>query len=435
MKKRISISTRYPRYWQYADQPVLLLGGSCEDNLFQIDGLAEHLDLLQAAGGNYIRCTMSSRDDGNVWPFEQVGGKYDLEKPSAEYWARLERCLQLCYERDIIAQIEVWDRFDFSRDPWQSNPYNPKNTDTYSAADTGLADSYPKHPGTNVQPFFYSVPEEQNNTLLLKYQHLFVDGLMAHSLSFPNVLYCMDNETSGSPRWGAYWSEYIKAAAKAKGVAVHTTEMWDAWDVRADEHKATIEHPETYSFIDLSQNNQTEGQANWDNMQAVRASLADSPRPVNNVKIYGAEAKHHHDEVHGQQCFWRAVFGGVAAARFHRPPTGLGLDSRVQHHIRSMRMVQEQFSDWFAAEPANELLSGREENSCYCRALAGRQIAVVFFARTAATVDVSSIKGARRVRWLDVPTSAWTAEEPAGEGDRLELKALGEGFQVAVVSA
>jgi hypothetical protein len=46
--------------------PVLLLGGSVEDDLFQIAGIAAPLDLLQAVGGNYFRCTTSSRDRRRV---------------------------------------------------------------------------------------------------------------------------------------------------------------------------------------------------------------------------------------------------------------------------------------------------------------------------------------------------------------------------------
>lgn len=435
VQDRIGIDPMYPRYWNLNGHPVLLLGGSREDNLFQVPDIEEQLDLLHAAGGNYIRCTMSSRDEGDVWPLEMRDGLYDLDIPSEEYWARFDRCMRLCRERGIVAQIEVWDRFDFSRDPWQLNPFNPKNNRNYAAGDIGMAEEYPDHPGKNVQPFFYSVPGEQHNERLLAYQHQFVDQLMAHSLDLPNVLYCMDNETSGSPNWGAYWSEYIKGAAKAAGVTVHTTEMWDAWDVTADEHKATVDHPETYSFVDLSQNNQTEGQANWDNMQAVRASLSKMPRPINNVKIYGAEAKIHHDEMHAQQSFWRAVFGGVAAARFHRPPTGLGIDERVQHHIRSMRMVQECFADWFAAEPANELLSDREENSCYCRAQQGSCIAVVFFGAAGTTVDLTPLGGAGTARWLDVASSAWRGDGSPVSGGPVELSPPDGGFQVAVVTA
>ena len=35
-KGRIGVYKENPRYWQYKGRPVLLLGGSVEDNLFQI---------------------------------------------------------------------------------------------------------------------------------------------------------------------------------------------------------------------------------------------------------------------------------------------------------------------------------------------------------------------------------------------------------------
>ena len=65
----LSISQRYPQYWALNGQPTMLLGGTVEDNLFQITGLENHLDLLASVGGNYVRNTMSSRDEGNQWPF------------------------------------------------------------------------------------------------------------------------------------------------------------------------------------------------------------------------------------------------------------------------------------------------------------------------------------------------------------------------------
>ena len=71
-KERIQPYSGSRSYWQYRGRPVLLLGGSVEDNLFQIPHLKEHLDLLHAVGGNYIRCTMSSRDPGDVWPLSLI---------------------------------------------------------------------------------------------------------------------------------------------------------------------------------------------------------------------------------------------------------------------------------------------------------------------------------------------------------------------------
>ena len=58
-KDRIQIYKENPRYWQYKGEPILLIGGSVEDNLFQIPNLKEHLELLKSVGGNYVRSTMS----------------------------------------------------------------------------------------------------------------------------------------------------------------------------------------------------------------------------------------------------------------------------------------------------------------------------------------------------------------------------------------
>ena len=167
-----------PRYWQFRGQPVLLLGGSKDDNLFQIPDLKEHLDDLRAAGGNYIRNTMSDRPDKGfeVYPFKQLaGGKFDLEQWNDEYWHRFENMLRWTAERDIIVQIEVWDRFDYSTKNWEPHPYNPKNNVNYTYAQSGFAEHYPDHPGQNKQPFFFTTPKQRNNRVVLKYQQRFAE--------------------------------------------------------------------------------------------------------------------------------------------------------------------------------------------------------------------------------------------------------------------
>jgi hypothetical protein len=63
-----------PRYWQYHGRPVLFVGGTDDDNLFQWpkEKLVRHLDEMCAAGGNQIRNTMSDRDKGNLRAFAEV---------------------------------------------------------------------------------------------------------------------------------------------------------------------------------------------------------------------------------------------------------------------------------------------------------------------------------------------------------------------------
>jgi hypothetical protein len=408
-----------PFYWQYKGQPVLLLGGSREDNLFQIPDIVQHLDLLQSVGGNYVRCTMSSRDEGDVWPFERdpSTGLYDLNVPGVEYWRRFERLLRLTAERDIIAQFEMWDRFDFARAPWQDNPYNPVNNVNYTADESGLVPEIHTHPGQRESAFFRSVPALENNETILRYQHVQVDKMLSISLQHGHVLYCMDNETNESPEWGGYWARYIRIKAAAASVGVETTEMWDAHNLLDGEHSATFDHPEIYSFVDISQNNHRPANEHWENPQEIRRRIVASGhiRPMNSVKIYGANSGRYGSTRDAQERFWRNILGGLASSRFHRPPAGLGLNEIVQAHVRSLRTLTDQM-DVTTCEPHNDLLGNRSWNEAYCCANPGVEYAVFYPDGGNVLLDVSDAGDkALRVRWLDIRASRWTGQASAAE--------------------
>jgi hypothetical protein len=285
---------------------------------------------------------------------------------------------------------------------------------TYTAEETGLPEAVNSHPVKTENNFFWSVPEENNQRIVLKYQQKFVDKMLSYSLKYGHVLYCMDNETSVTPAWGEYWANYIKAKAAEVGVAVETTEMWDAWDLSHQQHRATADHPETYSFCEISQNNHQKGETHWLNAQKFRAAL--SPvRPINNVKIYGADTGRFGTDQDGLERFWRNIFGGLASARFHRPTSGLGLNELAQAHIKSMRMLTDEM-DIFSCEPHNDLLSDRKENSAYAIANPGREYAVYFPNGEAVNIDLAAARGILKVRWLDIGKSEWAKEEAlAGE--------------------
>ena len=273
-------------YWQYKGEPVLLIGGTNNDNLFQIDYLESHLDSLKLVGGNYVRNTMSDRDKGDLKACAKTNeGLYDIRRWNDKYWEKFEELLRLTNERDIFVQIEIWDRFDHSRQEWLNDPFNPKNNINYTYETSGFDSLYPNHPNDNKQPFFFTVPALQNNVQVLQYQQAFVKKLLSYSLQYNNVLYCIDNETSADNEWATYWSDFIKKEAGKKIVCI--TEMWDHWDVFNEMHKRTMDHPERYSFVDISQNSHQIGYANWLNAQKVFEYLNTSPRPVNSTKIYG----------------------------------------------------------------------------------------------------------------------------------------------------
>lgn len=425
-------------YWQYKGSPVMLLGGSDEDNLFNHpnlppDGLEAHLDLLVSVGGNYVRNTMSSRDPGNVWPFYQDPDTqlYDLERMGDPFWRRFERFLAMTAERNIIVQIELWDRFDYAREPWDVNPFNPKNNVNYSSAESGLPVEITTHPGKKENPYFRSVPQLEDNVMVRRYQDAVVAKLLSISLAFPHVLYCVSNETNESPYWGAYWADFIRRTAADAGIGVEVTEMWDAWDLAGEEHRHTFDHPERYSFVDISQNNHQRGQAHWENMQSARERLAMLPRPMNSVKIYGGHP-HGGGLEEGTHKFWRNILGGLASARFHRPTSGAGLSPLAQTHLRSARMAVEEM-DLFTAHPANALLLDRGENAAYCMAAVPHTYAVYFPAAGSATLNLSPAPNPLRLQWLEILENRWLDGQSVDSGSSLRLKTPGQGQWLALV--
>lgn len=434
---RIQPYSENPRYWQYKGEPVLLLGASDQDNLFNHPdiwpfGLESHLDLMKKNGGNYVRNTMSSRDHGNPWPFgKNEDGLYDLTAWNDEYWDRFEDFLRMTYDRDIIVQIEIWDRFDYARDPWQLNPYNPKINVNYTADESGLSEVIETHPGQLENPFFRTPPGFEDNPVVLGYQRAHMEKILSISLKYPHILYCISNETNESPLWSDYWAEFILDMAEEMGVSVQVTEMWDAWDLSDPQHDATFNKPELYSYVDISQNTHQRGQVHWDNAQKVRNErLADGKRPMNNVKIYGG-THHGHSFEEGTNKLWRNIFGGFATSRFHRSssmfnPSGIGLLPLAQVQLLSMRMFTDEM-DVFASEPASHLLSDREENEAYVFAETGRQYAVYFPDGGSVLLDLSDVQENLSVRWLDIMNSEWHQRSTTRGGDSLRLTPPGSG--------
>lgn len=422
-KDRIQIYKENPRYWQYMGEPILLIGGSVEDNLFQIPNLREHLELMKSVGGNYVRSTMGWNDEGNIPPFKKVGEKYDLNQWDEEFWNRFQNFIKWTHEMDIIVQIEVWGTFTYYRESWLANPFNPKNNTNYTEEKSGLPTVVNSHPVATKNNFFWSVPKERNQKTVLKYQEKFVDKLLSETLPYGHILYCMDNETAVTASWGEYWATYIQKKAQEAGRGVETTEMWDPWDLSHEKHKATFDHPETYSFCDISQNNHQKRQRHWDNAQKIRAQI-DPIRPINNIKIYGANGGRFGSTRDGLERFWRNVFGGFASARFHRPDSGVGLTEIAQAHLKSMRMITDEM-DVVNCEPNNRLLSNREDNEAYVIANPGQEYAVYF--PKGGSVDLNLSDGKKpdaktvKLRWINIGKSEWKLEKEIPFKDSITL--------------
>jgi len=449
--------TENPFYWEYKGKPVVLLGGTWQDNLFNHpEGLEDHLDKLVEVGGNYIRNTMSSRNVDNVWAFAKLeSGLYDLDKWNEEYWQRLENLLNLTYERDIIVQVELWDPHDHFRDlkggGWSFQPFNPVNNITYTAVQSQLPTSveYSPVPVPTPHAFFRTVPDLDDNKLVLDYQKKYIDKILSITLTYPNVLYCINNETGAHLEWGDYWINHLHKRAQELNVVIHTTDMRRNNDITADDHLFIYQHPERYTFVDISQNNSNNiptGQLHWDRMQEARKLLAElGVRPMNNVKIYSREDGTH---INGPQRFWRLIFGGCASARFHRPYPledgpehhyalsyhGLGLHPDAQMNIRSARMFIDSI-EIFSCIPSNHLLSMRETNEAYCLAEEGKQYALYFPNGGEVYIDLSQLKNMGTIQWLDINESIWSQNEEIRGKDHVKITSPGQGQWVALIMA
>jgi hypothetical protein len=430
-----------PFYWQYKGKPVLLLGGSWQDNLFNHPiGLAAHLDLLVSVGGNYVRNTMSHRNVGNLFAFAQdEEGRFDLNRFNPEYWDRFENFLKLTHERDVIVQIEIWDPHDFYRDReayggWSHQPFNPLRNINYTPDDSGLPTeiAYGVTPSPSAHAFYRTVPALDNNERVLAYQRAFVDRLLDHSLKYPHVLYTMNNEIGELNAWGDYWAGRVRQRAEEVGVTVYTADMRRNHNIRTDDHRHLYDRPELYTFLDISQVTGSKGQSHYDDIVFVREYIEQRPRPINNVKNYGA-AKHGGEESVARFC--RMIFAGGASSRFHRPypletpndhegatQWGLGLCPRAQTIIRAMREFEGAF-DLFRAAPRNDLLSDREADEAYLLALPGEQYALYFPAGGSVTLDLSDASGEMVLRRLDVDSAEWRQEGAASGGDKISIAA------------
>jgi hypothetical protein len=242
----------------------------------------------------------------------------------------------------------------------------------------------------------------------------------------------MDNETSAEEAWGAYWAARINQRAREAGKQVCVTEMWDDWDLKADRHKRTFDHPERYDFCDVSQNNQKKGQEHWDNFQWVRQYISKQPRPLNTAKTYGADTGRYGNNRDGVERLWRHIIGGAAAVRFHRPDSGLGLSPHAVASIKAARKLESLIKLW-DVEPANQLLSERENNEAYVAAKAGESYALYFTDGGSVKLELKGASGQLDVRWIDIGTGEWGKREKIKGGSVVTIAAPGKGHWGAAI--
>jgi hypothetical protein len=468
----IKVYNKNPWYWEYKGQPVLLIGGSAEDNLFQYpndyyydpESLEEHLDRIVAAGGNYVRNTMSSRNPGNLFPYQKIKGTqgvnavtdiYDLNQWNDEYWKQFANFLTMCDERDIIVQIELFDRFDLHQAEskqenaefrgmqntgWEVHPWNPDNNINYTELTSGLRGG--ELAGmSDENEIYYSVPALAMNLkapqpIVLTTLQNYVERILSISLMYGNVLYVIENESEQPMEFGEYWISFLQNKAREAGKKIFVSNMRNNPDPSSSEQQRVLTNS-MYTFFDFSQNNHNYGQQHYDNNINLRERIRSNPKPINNVKIYGGVLYENGIE-EGKKRMWRAIFSGIAAVRFHREggvPTGygIGFNEDARHWIQSARTFTDYFNI-FECEPRNDLLSNRSEDEAYCLAQPGRQYAVYFTDGGSVTLDMSGSSGPFNLRWLDIASSEWGKSTVITGGNTTELNAPSDGQWAVLIT-
>jgi len=402
-----------PHYWQYKGKPIMLLGISQTDHLFLLDDLKNHIDEMEAVGANYVRNTMSQREGIELKPHKLLpNGKFDMDQWNDDYWQRFQDMLQWTYERDIIVQIEVWDRFDYSNKYWLQSPWRPENNINFTYEQSGFASSYDEHPANDKQPFFHTIPGMERCLMkydvIRQYQEHFVNKMLSYSLGYGHVLYCMNNETSSPAEWGKYWIKFIKDKAAKKGMNVCTTDMFDdAFDADKGIHTPIIfTDPDNYMYADISQvNSRVYDEVHWERLHLLLNLINQHPRPSNHVKIYGGGftiwgTGALEDQI---ERFWRNLLGGSASVRFHRPGPmeGEAITYYRSGSIKTARILENQIRFW-EVTPHMELLQNCEPNEAYLAASPGEKYMLYFTYGGSVDLDLSAAEGTFNITWISI---------------------------------
>ena len=263
---------------------------------------------------------MGSRNPGNPWAFMKLeNGLYDLDQWNDEYWKRFENLVSMCAERDIIIQAEIWDPWDYYRSEaslghgsgnvgWESNPFNPALNVNYTPEETGLATEIHTWPAGSPSEhlFFHTPPELADIPVVRKYQERFVEKILSVTLDYPNILYCMNNETGEHPEWGVYWANFIRGIAEREGREVFLADMRYSTNLQTEDHRKLLHDRENFDFFEVSQNNNNvNDQLHYDRLIEIREQVVDNPKPLNNVKIYGGQPAWTTSAEEGTRRLWR----------------------------------------------------------------------------------------------------------------------------------
>ena len=266
-EKRIKPYLKNQAFWQYQGQPVMLLGANATDSPYLLEDQEAYYDELSDLGGNFTRYNVKQRFGAGLVPKlphrKLPDGQFDLELWDEDYWDLFEQGLEMTRDRGIVVQLELWDRFDVGCDKYYQNAaWCPANTLSYTEESSGLPNEWNGcDKVVHTHPFYHTVPELENNLLVLGLQEKFADKVLSITLKYDHILYVITNESTLPLEWSDYWARYIREKATEKNKKVEVSEMpWTlaesfpfSWQEPALGDPTiwidnVIDHPGIYSF-------------------------------------------------------------------------------------------------------------------------------------------------------------------------------------------
>ncbi|AHM61169.1 hypothetical protein D770_14575 [Flammeovirgaceae bacterium 311] len=425
--------TKNPRYWQYKGKPVMLLGANKTDSPYLLPNQEAYYDSLASKGGNYTRYVVKQRlvpDLVQIFPFQKgADGMYDLNQWNEEYWERFEQGIKLTAARNIVLQLELWDRFDIgSEHSYKVSTWRPENNINYTEQESGLPNQWKGDDAViHKHPFFAAVPALDNNKFLLQLQQKYADKVLSIALKYDHILYVVTNESTLNPEWSKYWATYIREKADAMKKKVQISEM--PWTI-ADrfpfdwQHTAlgdpdkwinhVIEHPELYSFSAFQfQPIMSSRQDHYDRLTEIYKRVqtsAGGPRPVNAVKVFASERIFGGaNDANRQARFWRPLMAGWAAVSLHRQHPNspyLGFSDKGQRNLAAARKFSDAIKPW-ECTPSQQLLHNRESDEAYVLANPGRAYGIYFPASGTIDLELTKKSTTYYLQWISIETGEY----------------------------
>ncbi len=402
------------------------------------------------SGGHLFRMTPfwpSHWQNGYPMPFKQLEpGRFDLSQWDEAYFEAYRDFFALAAERDIIIQLEIWDRPGLSgwhESRWPAHPMNPDHNVNYGADVLPTGSDLREGDIVFGKRLFYTTVRGERPELFAL-QQAYVQKLLDETKPFGNVIYCIENEGCGGIEWEAYWAKFIRDAVPD---AVITGMPLDA-----DEHswRSYFDSPHfncldgggtglRYAMLDTvggdASFKTTRERLRYDRIALVRETMAkyyllmeaypEKIRPVYVSNNFGKVL----------DCIWAMFCSGAAGLRYHRRVWDE--TEEVYRWVRAFStFLDETGAAFVEMAPANHRLGGH--GMC----LANDKVAAVYLPTDLpVTLTIPDRVERVRCRLFDCDKGKWLSDETvrpepapgAGENLIITLQAPGDTGTTAYV--